>query len=89
VDFLVGVLFGSKRNHRIDRMMEHLNLTWFEEPVIYQDHEGEAQIRAALDAPIVSGETVYTRRGVLGMLHFRSADVMMPDLQRMDGRPNS
>jgi L-alanine-DL-glutamate epimerase-like enolase superfamily enzyme len=41
-------------------MMEPLNLTWFEEPVICHDHAGEAAIRAALDTPIASGETVYT-----------------------------
>jgi L-alanine-DL-glutamate epimerase-like enolase superfamily enzyme len=74
-----------KQAIRIGRMMEELNLTWFEEPVICHDHAGEARIRAALDTPIASGETVYTHRGVLGMLQAGSCDVMMPDLQRMGG----
>ena len=74
-----------KQAIRIGRMMEGLNLTWFEEPVICHDHEGEARIRAALDTPIASGETVYTHRGVLAMLQAGSADVVMPDLQRMGG----
>jgi L-alanine-DL-glutamate epimerase-like enolase superfamily enzyme len=74
-----------KQAIRIGRMMEELNLTWFEEPVICHDHEGEAQIAAALDTPIASGETVYTHRGILHMLEARSADVLMPDLQRMGG----
>jgi L-alanine-DL-glutamate epimerase-like enolase superfamily enzyme len=74
-----------KQAIRIGRMMEELNLTWFEEPVICHDHEGEAQIAAALDTPIASGETVYTHRGILGMLEARAADVLMPDLQRMGG----
>ena len=74
-----------KQAIRIGRMMEELNLTWFEEPVICHDHEGEAQIAAALDTPIASGETVYTHRGILQMLEARSADVLMPDLQRMGG----
>jgi len=74
-----------KQAIRIGRMMEDLNLTWFEEPVICHDHQGEAQIAAALDTPIASGETVYTHRGILGMLEARSADVLMPDLQRMGG----
>jgi L-alanine-DL-glutamate epimerase-like enolase superfamily enzyme len=74
-----------KQAIRIGRMMEELNLTWFEEPVICHDHEGEAAIRAALDTPIASGETVYTHRGVLAMLQAGAADVMMPDLQRMGG----
>jgi L-alanine-DL-glutamate epimerase-like enolase superfamily enzyme len=74
-----------KQAIRIGRMMEELNLTWFEEPVICHDHEGEATIRAALDTPIASGETVYTHRGVLATLQAGAADVMMPDLQRMGG----
>jgi L-alanine-DL-glutamate epimerase-like enolase superfamily enzyme len=74
-----------KQAIRIGRMMEDLNLTWFEEPVICHDHEGEAEIRAALGTPIASGETVYTHRGVLAMLRAGAADVVMPDLQRMGG----
>ena len=75
-----------KQAIRIGRMMEGLNLTWFEEPVICHDHVNrEAAIRAALDTPIASGETVYTHRGVLTMLRAGSADVVMPDLQRMGG----
>ncbi len=74
-----------KQAIRIGRMMEPLNLTWFEEPVICHDHEGEATIRAALDTPLASGETVYTHRGVLRSLQAGACDVMMPDLQRMGG----
>ena len=74
-----------KQAIRIGRMMEELNLTWFEEPVICHDHEGEAAISAALDTPIASGETVYTHRGIHRLLEARAADVVMPDLQRMGG----
>ena len=74
-----------KQAIRIGRMMEELNLTWFEEPIICHDHEGEATISAALDTPIASGETVYTHRGIHRMLEARSADILMPDLQRMGG----
>ena len=74
-----------KQAIRIGRMMESLNLTWFEEPVICHDHGGEAAIRGSLDTPIASGETVYTHRGILSMLQAGSCDVMMPDLQRMGG----
>jgi L-alanine-DL-glutamate epimerase-like enolase superfamily enzyme len=74
-----------KQAIRIGRMLEELNLTWFEEPVICHDHEGEAQVAAALDTPIASGETVYTHRGILTMLEARAADILMPDLQRMGG----
>lgn len=74
-----------KQAIRIGRMMEDLDLLWFEEPVICHDHEGEAAIAAALDTPIASGETVHTHRGVLRMLQAGSADILMPDVQRMGG----
>ena len=68
---------------RLGRMLEEFNLTWFEEPIPYQDHAGEAEIAAALDTPVASGETEYTSRGMFEMLRARSADILMPDLQRM------
>jgi L-alanine-DL-glutamate epimerase-like enolase superfamily enzyme len=70
---------------RLGRMLEEFNLTWFEEPIPYQDHAGEAEIAAALDTPVASGETEYTSRGMFEILRARSADVLMPDLQRMGG----
>ena len=39
----------------------------------------------ALDTPIASGETEYTRYGFRRMLELRSADILMPDLQRVGG----
>ena len=70
---------------RLGRMLEEFNLTWFEEPIRYDDHAGEAEIAAALATPIASGETEYTSRGMHEMLRLRSADILMPDLQRMGG----
>ncbi len=70
---------------RLGRALEEFDLTWFEEPVPYWDHAGEAEIAASLDTPLASGETEYTSRGMLAMLQMKSADVLMPDLQRMGG----
>ena len=70
---------------RLGRILEEFNLTWFEEPIRYDDHAGEAEIAAALMTPIASGETEYTSRGMFEMLRLRSADILMPDLQRMGG----
>lgn len=68
-------------------MLEEYGLDWFEEPVPNWNHAGEAEIAAALDTSIASGETEYTSRGVLTMVQMKSADVPMPDLQRMGGPP--
>ena len=70
---------------RRGRMMEEFDLSWFEEPIAYANHRGEAEIAAALDTPIASGETEYGPHGMLEMLRLGSADILQPDLQRMGG----
>jgi L-alanine-DL-glutamate epimerase-like enolase superfamily enzyme len=70
---------------RLGRMLEAFDLTWFEEPLPAWDLEGLARVAQALDTPIASGETEYTRYGFRRMLELRSADVLMPDLQRVGG----
>ena len=70
---------------RLGRALEAFDLTWFEEPLPAWDLEGLARVSAALDTPIASGETEYTRYGFRRMLELRSADVLMPDLQRVGG----
>ena len=70
---------------RMGRMLENYDLTWFEEPLPAWDLAGVARVAAALDTPIASGETEYARYGFRDMLQHRSADVLMPDLQRVGG----
>jgi L-alanine-DL-glutamate epimerase-like enolase superfamily enzyme len=70
---------------RLGRRLEEFHLTWFEEPLPAWDLEGVARVAAALDTPIASGETEYTRYGFRQMLTLRSADILMPDLQRVGG----
>jgi L-alanine-DL-glutamate epimerase-like enolase superfamily enzyme len=70
---------------RLGRALEEFDLTWFEEPLPAWDVEGLARVAAALDTPIASGETEYTRYGFRRMLELRTADVLMPDLQRVGG----
>lgn len=70
---------------RLGRHLEQFDLTWFEEPLPAWDLEGLARVAAALDTPIASGETEYTRYGFRQMLTLRSADILMPDLQRVGG----
>lgn len=70
---------------RLGRALEEFDLTWFEEPLPAWDLEGVARVAAALDTPIASGETEYTRYGFRQMLELRSADILMPDMQRVGG----
>jgi L-alanine-DL-glutamate epimerase-like enolase superfamily enzyme len=70
---------------RLGRALEEFDLTWFEEPLPAWDLDGLARVAAALETPIASGETEYTRYGFRRMLELRSADILMPDLQRVGG----
>src|SRR5262249_22071465 len=70
---------------RLGRSLEEYDLTWFEEPLPAWDLEGLGRVAAELDTPIASGETEYTRYGFRRMLELRSADILMPDLQRVGG----
>lgn len=76
---------GEAQAIRFGRMLEEFDLTWFEEPLPAWDLDGLARVAAALDTPIASGETDYTRYGFRRMLELRSADILMPDLQRVGG----
>jgi L-alanine-DL-glutamate epimerase-like enolase superfamily enzyme len=77
--------FGVARAIREGRALESYQLTWFEEPVQAYDLEGSARVAAEIDTPIASGETEYARYGFRDMLERKSADVLMPDLQRVGG----
>jgi L-alanine-DL-glutamate epimerase-like enolase superfamily enzyme len=74
-----------KRAIKLGRRLEEFNLVWIEEPVAYNDLIGHAEIRAAIDTPVASGETEYTRFGMQAILDARAVDVLMPDLQRVGG----
>lgn len=77
--------FTVSRALRLGRRLEEFRLDWFEEPVPAWDLEGHAAVAAALDTPIASGETEYTRYGMRDMLKAKAADILMPDLQRIGG----
>ena len=74
-----------KQAIKLGRELAQFDLGWFEEPVAYNDLRGHAQVRTALDIPIASGETEYTRFGMKDILEAGAVDVLMPDLQRIGG----
>mgnify|MGYP002345054559 CR=1 FL=1 len=70
---------------RLGRALESFDLEWLEEPVPTWNDEASSSIASRLDTPVASGETEYTRYGIRRMIERKSADVYMPDLQRMGG----
>lgn len=77
--------FSPKHAIALGRRLEEFDLVWLEEPVAAGDLKGHAEVRRALEIPIASGETEYTRYGMQAMIDAGAADVLMPDLQRIGG----
>lgn len=69
----------------LGRELERFDLLWYEEPIPTWDHHGHAELTANLKTPVASGETEYLRFGIRNMIERRSADILMPDMQRLGG----
>ena len=83
VDFNQGLHLGEalKRCHAID----DLGLEWIEEPIVYDNFGGFAQLAAELKTPIQIGENFYGPRDLYRALETRACDFVMPDFMRIGG----
>src|SRR5947209_7618334 len=72
---------------RFCRLVEDCNLTWFEEPVTADDKAGQAQVRAATDIPIASGESEFTRHDFRDLAVLGAVDIFQPDLRSAAALP--
>ncbi len=70
---------------RFGRMVEDLDLYWFEEPVMPYDWKGNHEVKDQLDIPIVAGENEYTRFGALDLLSNDACDIINMDTIKAGG----
>ena len=70
---------------RFGRMVEDLDLYWFEEPVAPDDWRGNAECREELDIPIVAGENEYTRWGARDLVENHACDIINMDTIKAGG----
>ena len=70
---------------RLGRAVEEYRPYWFEEPVMPDDFAGCAEVRQALDVPIVAGENEFTRWGARDLLTAGSADILNLDVVKAGG----
>ncbi len=82
-DFNQGLSFGEAllRLHALDDQ----GLSWFEEPIVYDNLDGCAQIAREMKTPVQIGENIYGPREFLKAVNARAADLYMPDLMRIGG----
>lgn len=64
---------------------EEYGIDWLEEPVSVHDVAGTAEVAAAIGVPVASGETVFTRQGLLPLLEAHAGDVLVLHLLRSAG----
>jgi mandelate racemase len=83
VDFNQGLHFGEalQRCHVID----NFGLAWIEEPIVYDNLGGYAQLAAELNTPIQIGENFYGPRDLYNALQSKACDYVMPDFMRIGG----
>jgi D-galactarolactone cycloisomerase len=65
---------------RLGRVLEEVEVAWFEEPVSPEDLEGYQAVRRALDIPIAGGEAEFTRYGFRHLITAGAVDIIQPDL---------
>lgn len=70
---------------RMCRELERFDLTWIEEPLDAHDPAGHAQLAAAFDTPIATGEMLTGSAEHAELLRLGGADVLQPDAPRIGG----
>jgi mandelate racemase len=82
-DFNQGLNLGEalQRCHMIDDE----GLAWIEEPSVYDNLDGYAQLTAELKTPFQIGENFYGPRDLHITLQRKACNLVMPDFMRIDG----
>ncbi|HYZ25430.1 MAG TPA: mandelate racemase/muconate lactonizing enzyme family protein [Geminicoccaceae bacterium] len=70
---------------RFCRAVAACDVAWLEEPVSADDKRGQAEVRAATDIPIASGESEFTRFDFRDLIELRAVDILQPDLSIAGG----
>ena len=87
VDILLDMLRrlnpGSAR--RIGRQLEEFDLYWYEEPCSAENLDAIAEVRAGINIPVVTGETLYGKAAFVQVLAKRAADILNPDICNVGG----
>jgi mandelate racemase len=66
-------------------VIDDLGLDWIEEPIVYHNFDGFAQLAAELKTPIQIGENFYGLSDLQQALQKKACDLVMPDFMRISG----
>ena len=65
--------------------LEEFEPYWLEEPCQVEHIEAIAEVRAAVNIPIVTGENAFTKAAFRPILEARAADILNPDVSNCGG----
>jgi L-alanine-DL-glutamate epimerase-like enolase superfamily enzyme len=87
VDIMADAYMGWTLDYakRMLPLLEPLNLRWLEEPVIPDDIQGYAELKAYGRVPIAGGEHEFTLHGFRDLLEARAVDYIQFDTNRVGG----
>ena len=77
--------FAPQHAIRIGRRLEEFGIDWYEEPCLADNIALLAEVRRAVQIPIVTGEALYTKEQFAGCLTARAADILNPDICAIGG----
>src|SRR6478672_7044653 len=83
VDFNQGLSLGDALARC--QALDDAGLYWFEEPIVYNNLSGYAQLARELKTPVQIGENFYGPRAMYDALAAGACDYVMPDLMRIGG----
>jgi D-arabinonate dehydratase len=67
------------------KLLEDLDLVWYEEPTLADDIKGVAEIQKSIKIPVATGENNYTRWEFRDLIELGAARYLMPDVCRALG----
>ena len=70
---------------KLAKAVEEYDIAWYEEPVIYHNFPGMAEVRRATSIPIATGEDLYGRFAFRDLGLARAADIWQPDTAMAGG----
>ena len=65
---------------RVGQAAAELEIDWFEEPVVPEQLDAYAAVRAGQPIPVAGGETWHTRWGMWPAIERRAVDILQPDI---------
>lgn len=78
-------VFDRNEALRRGKLYQQMGVFWYEEPLPPQEMQGYAELAAALEIRIATGENLYTKYQFNDLIQRRGADIVQPDNRRAGG----